>query len=194
MLDELTFQYYRKLGSSDAFLVLHGGGPNGIETPFIASVIDALKATKQSVLAFNFPYCERGEELSSGPELVGELAALEQAIQFLRNEGYEQITIVAKSLGGIVASYWLAQHPAQDVRLAILGYVLGSVDSEALRQNLALVIQGEYDRFGNADAVHAELERCGSSAAVTEITGADHSYCDEHKEPVYQKLAVEQLL
>lgn len=190
MLEGLTYKYYRKLNSKTVYLVLHGGGAEGVETPFIPNIISALSGTGNSVFGFNFPYCERSEENSSGPELTEETATLETVVQFLRNEGHEKIVIVAKSLGGIVTSHWLAQHPNEDVGVIVLGYVIGSVKTEALQGEVRLVIQGEHDRFGNAAAVRAELAKHSVEARVVEVPKADHSYRNEQREPVYQESAI----
>lgn len=194
MLQDLSYKYYHKRGSKAVYLVLHGGGPEGIETPFIANIINHLTETGNSVFGFNFPYCERGEENSSGEALSEETAALETVVQFLRSEGYEQIIIVAKSLGGITTSYWLEQHKADDVAVVVLGYVIGIVKTEALQGALRLVLQGENDRFGNAQAISAELAKHSIEASVVEIPKADHSYRNEQKEPVYQDDAIRTLV
>ena len=81
-MQELSYIYYHKHGSKTAYLVLHGGGPEGIETSFISASINKLTDTGKSVLGFNFPYCERGEENSSGPELTEEVAVLNTVIDF----------------------------------------------------------------------------------------------------------------
>lgn len=194
MLQNLSYKYYRKLSSKTAYLVLHGGGPEGIETTFISNIINTLSTTGSSVLGFNFPYCERGEENSSGEELAEETAALDKVVEFLRGEGYERIVIVAKSLGGITTSFWLEQHTDRDVEVVVLGYVIGSVRTEALQGKLRLVIQGENDRFGNATSVSEELAKYDISADILEIPKADHSYRNEQKEPAYQEQAINLLL
>ena len=193
-MHDLTYKYYHKAGSKLAYLVLHGGGAEGIETPFIGSVFDALAGTGASVLGINFPYCERGEETSSGPALHEETAALSTAMSFLQSGGYGNIVIVAKSLGGIVTSYWLAVHPKANVQVAILGYVIGSVRTAALRGKLQLVVQGQMDRFGNAEAVRTELQAHSVAARVVEVPKADHSYRNAQKEPEYQRSAVQLLI
>ncbi len=152
MLQDLSYKYHHKHGSKIVYLVLHGGGPEGIETPFISNIINGMTAIGHSVFGFNFPYCERGEENSSGPELLEETATLEKVVQFLRGEGYDKIVIVAKSLGGIITSYWLEQSKAEGIAVVILGYVIGSVKTASLQDKLHLVIQGENDRFGDANA------------------------------------------
>jgi len=194
MLQDLSYKYYRKLNAKTVYLVLHGGGPEGIETPFISNIINALTGTGSSVFGFNFPYCERGEENSSGEELTEETAALDKVVQFLRNEGYEKIVVVAKSLGGIITSYWLERQADENVEVVVLGYVIGSVKTEALQGKLRLVIQGENDRFGNTEAVEAELAKHDVTADVVEVPRADHSYRNEQKEPVYQNGAIELLV
>src|SRR6266545_2049135 len=179
MLQDLGYKYYHKRDSKIVYLVLHGGGPEGIETPFIASIITSLTENGTSVFGFNFPYCERGEENSSGEDLTEETAALGTVVQFLRSEGYQKIIVVAKSLGGITTSYWLGQHSAEDIEVVVLGYVIGSVKTETLQGKLRLVIQGENDRFGNAGAVKEELAKHNVQADVAEVPKADHSYRNE---------------
>lgn len=185
---QLTYKYYRKLNSKIVYLVLHGGGPEGIETPFISNIINSLSNKNTSVFGFNFPYCERGEENSSGPELLEETETLNQVVEFLRKEGYAKIIIVAKSLGGIITSYWL-ENNSRDVEVVILGYVIGSVKTENLKDRLRLVIQGENDRFGDARAVKKDLDDHGLQAEIIEVANADHSYHNNQKEPVYQSQA-----
>ncbi|HEU4914304.1 MAG TPA: alpha/beta fold hydrolase [Candidatus Saccharimonadales bacterium] len=194
MIEGLSYKYYHKLNSKTVYLVLHGGGAGGVEAPFISSVISALSGTGNSVFGFNFPYCERGEESSSGPELAEETATLQTVIEFLRSEDYEKIIIVAKSLGGIITSYWLARHPNEDVSVVVLGYVIGSVKTDALAGKIRLVIQGEHDRFGNAAAVEEELAKHSVEARIIELPKADHSYRNEQKEPAYQEAAITELL
>lgn len=55
-----------------------------MESPFISSIIHSLTTTNNSVLGFNLPYCERGEENSSDEELTEETAALSTAVAFLK--------------------------------------------------------------------------------------------------------------
>jgi hypothetical protein len=40
----LTYKYYHKQASEEVFLVLHGGGPNGVESPFISKIIEVKNA------------------------------------------------------------------------------------------------------------------------------------------------------
>jgi predicted alpha/beta-hydrolase family hydrolase len=196
MLKNLSYKYYHKLNNETVYLVLHGGGPEGIETDFISKIINSIATTKNSVIGINFPYCERGQEESSGKELLEETKALNDTIKFLESEGYKKIVIVTKSLGAIVASYWLDEYKpnAPNMEVVILGYVIGAVKTKQLNGHLKLVIQGENDRFGNSDVVNKELSKYKISAKVVEVPSADHSYRNERKEPVYQSAAIELMI
>lgn len=194
MLQDLSYKYYHKRGAKTVHLVLHGGGPEGVETPFITNIINSLSNKGSSVFGFNFPYCERGEENSSGEELTEEIEALNTVVKFLRDEGYEKIVIVAKSLGNIITSFWLEKQPDANIEVIVLGYGIGSVKTEALKGKLKLVIQGANDRFGNAAAVKDELTQHSVEAAIVEVPDADHSYRNGQKEPVFQDKAIQILL
>lgn len=190
-MQELTYKYYRKRGAKIVYMILHGGGPVGVETDFISSIFDAIAATKNSVLCFNFPYCEREEEASSGPELKEEVDALKRAIDFAYLEGFSKIIIVAKSLGGIIASYYLEQYPDGQIELLILGYIPSETKQRAISNNLKLVIQGTNDRFASPIEVKKNV---GSQVEVIEIIDADHSYRNSKKELVYQETAIKELM
>ena len=190
-MQELTYKYYRKRGAKIVYMILHGGGPVGVETDFISSIFDAIAATKNSVLYFNFPYCEREEEASSGPELKEEMDALKRAVDFAYLEGFSKIIIVAKSLGGIIASFYLEQYPDSQIELLILGYIPGETKQRAISNNLKLVIQGTNDRFASPIEVKKNV---GSLVEVIEIIDADHSYRNSKKEPVYQETAIKELM
>jgi predicted alpha/beta-hydrolase family hydrolase len=190
-LNDLTYRFYHKQSANRVNVVLHGSGLNGLESPFIASIIESLAQTGQSVFGFNFPYCERGEEASSGPELKEEVEALRQVISSLQNDGYK-ITIIGKSLGGIVASFYLDQYPSEDIELIVLGYVVGDVKDEAAAPNLKAIIQGENDRFGSPADVKSALGV--TKAKIITIKDADHSYRNVKKEPQFQDEAIAELL
>jgi predicted alpha/beta-hydrolase family hydrolase len=191
VLNNLTYTYYHKQSSDRVYLVLHGSGPAGVESPFISNVIQALTKTGQSVFGLNFPYCERGEENASGAELLEEVEAIRLALLWLQGRGYN-VTIVAKSLGAIAASFYLERYPDERINLIVLGYVIGDVKTMAIKNNLRLVIQGENDRFGGLNALTDELSDVACEVSI--IEKADHSYRNDEKQPVYQEVALATLL
>ena len=179
-MEGLTYKYYKKNNSKNIYLIIHGGGPVGVETDFISAIFDTIAKTHNSALCFNFPYCERMEESSSGPDLLEEISTLKQVINFVHAEGYNRITIIAKSLGGIISSYYFAKYPDKSIDLIILGYIPNEVKQNAISDNLKLVIQGE--------------KIVGNKVAVIEIKNADHSYQNHNKEPIYQNEVLDHLV
>jgi len=195
-ISDLTFNYYNRKNNKSVYLILHGSGLNGINDSFIKNIFLSLQDDiSRSVFMFNFLYCERGKKGSSGKELIEEKETLETVIDFLEKEGYEEIIIVAKSLGGIIASSYFKRdkHPKIKFKIIVLGLVLGDFITENLKGKLGLVIQGENDRFGNGEKVKEELQKNGVNASVVEIKNADHSYRDSNGNPVFQKNAIEEI-
>ena len=139
--EDLTYKRYRKSGDKNICLVLHGGGTAGIESPFISEIVAAIADSRRSVFAFNMPYCERGDE-SSSPDLKEEVEALGSVLDYLRAEGYERTTVIAKSLGAIITIFYLEQTPSPDLAAVVLGYVIGDVKTPAIAPRFGLVIQG----------------------------------------------------
>lgn len=190
-MEGLTYKYYKKNNSKNIYLIIHGGGPVGVETDFISAIFDTIAKTHNNALCFNFPYCERKEENPSGPDLIEEVSTLKQVIDFVHTEGYNRITIIAKSLGGIISSYYFAKYPDKSIDLIILGYIPNEIKQNAISENLKLIIQGENDRF----ATPSEAQKIvGSKVAVIEIKNADHSYQDHNKNPIYQKEVIRHLI
>ena len=191
MREDLTYKHYRKSGDKNIYLVLHGGGTAGIESPFISEIVRVIADSRRSVLAFNMPYCERADK-SARADLKEEVEALGSVLDCLRTAGYERTTVIAKSLGAIVTSFYLEQTPSADLVAVVLGYVIGDVKTPAIAPNLKLIIQGEKDRFGDGRAVRAEI---GSSPVeVIEIPNADHSYQNTAGQPEYQRAVIQMLL
>lgn len=179
--------------SNSANIILHGGS-KGIESDFIQKIFSRSVEKGFTTLAFNFPYLDRGEDTSSGEQLQEEVEALESMVNLVKQLGYKQVNLIGKSLGGIVASYYLQnQDPDITFNLGILGLVLGDVTLEKFTGKL-IVVQGENDRFGNIDAVKQNLQAQGiTDAKLINIPNADHSYRDESKEPKYEDEAIEAL-
>jgi len=188
---ELTHQYHPQLNRESAYIVLHGAS-EGIDSDFIQYIHTELVKRGEAVLSFNWPYLQAGGEPSDN--LLDEQSALQEAAEFMRSEGYTRLHIVAKSLGGIVASRWLQQPNDLNVEVGILGFVIGDVATDSLAKKLRVVVQGERDRFGNAEKVRKELAIHDINSTVIEIADADHSYRNTAGEPFYQQQAVQELL
>lgn len=193
MINNLTYKYYHKENANEVFVLLQGGSYK-IETPLMTNLFDALIAKEQNVFTFNFPESNHGENSDDENDLSSEIESLNTVVNYLKNDGNEKFYFVAKSLGGIVASRWLEKYPDQDVKMAVLGFVVGQLAMDAIRGKLEIVIQGEHDRFGGPAVVEKHLNEHGVKAKILEIKGADHSYNNLNKEPEFQQLAVETLI
>ena len=189
-----TFHFYHNPKSDTLDVVLHGGSYS-IDTPFMKKVFDICREKGHSVIAFNFPYLERGEENSSGAELKEELQALQHFLDFCEYKKYKKVRIVAKSLGGIVGSYYLDSLPKKDYSrfsIIILGYVTGHVRLNNFTGEITIV-QGEKDKFGDIKTVKKDLKNAISkNIKFIEIKNADHSFREpETKEPIYVDEAID---
>ena len=189
-MDDITYLYQHGIEQHQAHLILHGV-TEGIDSKFIQNIFKSLKTKTGSLLAFNFPYINAGT--SPSDQLDEEVSALHTAIIFLQAQGISTIHIVAKSLGGIVVSYWYEHHKPADIKitLTILGYVLGDVHTKTIKPILLKVIQGGLDDYGNAEAVKNELNQYDIVASVIEIADADHSYRDSQGNPTHQQQAIQ---
>ena len=110
---------------------------------------------------------------------------------------YKYIRFVAKSLGAIVASYFLKSLPTTEhgrYSIIVLGYVLGSINLTSFLGKI-IIIQGENDKFGGIKKVKIDLRNAISKdIRYIEIPSADHSFRDpETKEPLFEDEAIAKL-
>lgn len=189
-----TFQYYHNPKSETLDVILQGGS-YGIDSPFMQKVFTACKEMEHSVIGFNFQYFDRGEEHSSGPELKEELETTQQILEITEYKNYKRVRLIGKSLGGLVASYYLSSLPKEkhkQFEIIILGYLTGEVRLSNF-SGMITVIQGEKDKHGDIESVQKDLRDAVSrDISYYEIPNADHSYRDpETKEPIYEDNAIE---
>lgn len=175
---------------SDTLDIILPGGSYGIETPFMQKIISTCIKNGHSVAAFNFLYYQRGEDQSSGPELKEEVSTLKKVMSECNAGSYKHIRFIAKSLGALVASFYLkslSPEEQEKLSIVILGLLTDCVDLTRFRGNIT-IIQGEKDKHGNISQVRNILKNSLSkNIKYFEIKNADHSYCDPTtKEPLYQ--------
>ncbi len=178
---------------SDTLDVLLHGSKGGMEQSLQLKVFEECKKEGHSVVNFNFPFFERGEEQSSGPELAEEIKTLSHVLDFCNSNKYKHIRLIGKSLGGIIAAKFLSNlNPTQQNRFSIIvfGYVTGDINLNTFPGKI-VIIQGEKDRYGNIETVNEDLKNAISKDIIYfEIEGADHSFRNELKEPVYEDGAI----
>jgi len=188
-----NFKYFYNIKAKTLDVVLHGGS-QGMDSDLINKIIEASRKKGNSVVAFNFPYIERGEENSSGPELVEEIDALQSILSFCQADKFESVRLIGKSLGGVVAGHYLKKLDSGQLdkfSLMIFGYDIGYIDLKYFPGKI-VIIQGDKDKFGDVEAVKIDMKGSVSKDVVYfSIKGADHSYrVPETKEPIYEDEAV----
>lgn len=191
-----SFDFYYNSRSKTLDVILHGGSL-GIDSLFIQKLFNSSKEPGNSVVAFNFPYIEKREENSSGPELKEELETLQNILDFCKYKTYNKVRLLGKSLGGIVASFYLDKLPTKESKrfsIIVLGYVTGGLKLKNFKGKIS-VIQGEKDKFGGIEAVKNDLKGVQSKdLRFFEVAEADHSYRDpKTKEPIYEDRVIELL-
>lgn len=192
-MDLPNFKYFHNNKAKILDVVLHGGS-QGMDSGLINKIVDASRKSGNSVVAFNFPYIERGEENSSGPELIEEIDALQSVLDYCQSDKFENIRLIGKSLGGVVAGHYLKKvDPEQLTKftLIILGYDIGYINLKSFPGKI-VIIQGSKDKFGDIEAVRNDLNGAISKdITYLSVDGADHSYrIPETKEPIYEDEAI----
>lgn len=180
-IDKLTsFLHFHDSKATTLDVILHGGS-EGINSPFMQKLFQHSKSKRNSVIMFNFPFLERGDKHSSGPELKEELNVLRKMLATANLDRFDHIRLIGKSLGGIVASYYLSNLTKREKKIyevIILGYVTGEVKLIDFPGKIT-IIQGEKDKFGNIEVIKKDLEKAVSrNITYHQIPNADHSYRD----------------
>ena len=168
--------YYKQKSSANSFLLLPGLN-GGVDSPLMQDTYIRCQE-RGSVLAVDYPFYVRGMARAS-EGLREEVSLLQTAYAFLKQElPNSHITIIGKSLGGIVIANWLEQYGKPDVSVALLAFDRGEQNMKAkpFEGRLKVVIQGEHDSYGNGRAIIEELATYAIGAEVIEIPGVDHSY------------------
>lgn len=188
-----SFKFFYNNRANTLDVVLHGSS-QGMDSLFINKVVEASRNIGNSVVALNFPFFDRGEEKSSGPELIEELETLQIVLDECKSETYEHVRLIGKSLGGVIAGMYLSKKNKSDLNkfeLIIFGYDIGYINIKSFPGKIRIV-QGSKDKFGDIEAVKKDM--VGSVSTNIEyltIEGADHSYrVPETKEPIFEDQAV----
>ena len=187
---------FNNFSQSTRLVILTHGASEGIENNFIQNIINKFSNQKISVLALQMPFKNRGENSSSGPELLEEIKCVEQIMTLLNSFQYEKIDFIGKSLGGIIFSKFLNNQNLEfqtKTSLTILGYIYGDVEISNYAGKIS-VIQGENDKYGSEQDILNDFDNCISEdKSLAIVASADHSYRDERKEPIYQSEVLELL-
>lgn len=161
------------------FLLAHGAGGSR-RSQFMRRAADGLAAGGRAVLAFDYPYVERGRRAPDRPEVL--LASHGAVHAWWRERVGEEIVLGGKSMGGRMASHLVAEG-AQARGLVFFGYPLHPPGRpERLRDAHLpgigvpmLFLAGTRDPFCRLDLLEGVTGRL-SRTRVEVIEGGDHSF------------------
>lgn len=189
-----SFQYFYNSRSTQLDVVMPGIS-GGIGLPLMQDVIALSKEKGHSVLSFDYLFYERGEDHSSGDTLPEEQMTLRELLNLVHAENFDQVCLIGKSLGGILANYFLknlSQEDQSKYSVIVLGYAKDYIDLKNFPGKIA-IIQGGKDKNGDIEAVKNHLQGATSNSIdFYGIPGASHGFSDpETKEPLYTPKVIE---
>jgi predicted alpha/beta-hydrolase family hydrolase len=168
-------------------LLLANGAGFHMESPWMASVAEGLRARGFTVMRFNYPYKERSlaENKPLPPNRAPILeAAHARALDLLRERtGCERPLLAGKSLGARMSTHLAAQGHAA-AGLVLFGFPLHAPKrTERLRSEHfaaiaqpALFLQGTRDSLCDLGLLEPALATWGGKATVEVIEDADHGF------------------
>lgn len=190
------YKFYFNPKAENLDVILQGSS-GGMDSQFITKIWNASIKAGNSSVAFNFPYFERGETNSSGVELPEEIEALKSVLTVCKSGNYKKVRLIGKSLGGIVASFFLknlSQAEQSKFSIVIFGYVPGSTDLKTFPGKIDIV-QGSKDKFGTIEQVKKDMEgTISKNIAYYLVEGGDHGYKNPGtSEPEFENKAIESI-
>lgn len=178
----------------DILYIVLPGVSQGAGVGILKTITDRLEIAKKEWLAVTFPFQDEGQNSPESPEHTIEIAEVMRGLKIITGDVKpERVVIIGKSFGALIGSNIIT-----NIRLlyecAIEFHILGFIFEDSMRASLEsieklFVYQGEFDRFGSPEKVSNILK----TARVVPIVGADHSYRNEKKEPVFESIVVDKL-
>ncbi len=163
----------------------------GISYKIGIGVLQAIEArlidSHSNYLTVTFPFQDKGFDMPESKthdlEMMEVVRGVKKASEGVR---FGRVVLLGKSFGGLIAIKLLSalkEHCKCPFDLHILGYIFDEsmrMDADVVEH--VFIYQGEHDRFGSPEKVAQTVP----FAKVFSIAGADHSYRNELKEPVYE--------
>jgi len=171
-----------------AIALAHGAGGT-FEQALLVALADALAGRGACVLRYNFPYTEAGRKAPDrAPALVATVAAAARWMASRPEARGLPLVVGGKSMGGRMASMWLADGPpagggAAD-GLLLVGYPLhpAGQPTKLRAEHLArvacpmLFLEGTRDPLCDLALLRPVLRKLGRRATLHVIEGGDHSF------------------
>lgn len=203
LLTEATLEDDKQQGS--AVIIVHGSGIHPNWTDLIHPLRANLPDNGYTTLAIQMPVPSMEAEYDAYPPLLPlAQSRLHSAAEYLSSEGYQQIYIIAHSMGAAMTTWALAKD--QELMQLINGVILvGSADLRPYDvDNLAQISQltmPVMDIYGNEDlpavmkanAYRATQGALLDSFAQVAIDGADHMFSTQDSLNALEKTIIDNL-
>lgn len=192
---------WQKPAAPEALIVLAHGAGAGMEHAFMETMATRLVQRDMAVLRFQFPYMEKGRRAPDrAPRLLLTWsAALDKATGLA---GDLPLYMAGKSMGGRMASLWLADHPDADVAgVMYLGYPLhppgkpGTARGDHLSRIACpqLFMQGTRDKLATIPLIRRVCDGL-PGATLHIVEEGDHSFqvtkrSGQDQEEIFDRLA-----
>jgi uncharacterized protein len=179
-------------------ILAHGAGAPD-SSPFMEAVAAGLVTRGAAAVRFRFPYMERRlrEDRRFPPDrtpvLLATFAALLAAMRNWKLPVSTPLVLAGKSMGGRMASLFLAHETPMDVRAAIyFGYPLtpargATADRAAHLPRVRvpqLFLSGSRDTLCDLSKLQMVLAPLGKRARLHVVDGGDHSLAVSRREPL----------
>jgi predicted alpha/beta-hydrolase family hydrolase len=173
----------------DAAIALAHGAGGTFDQPLLVALADALAARGACVLRYNFPYTEAGKKAPDrAPALVATVAAAARWMAARPEARGLPLVVGGKSMGGRMASMWLADGPPAGGGVAdgllLVGYPLhpAGQPTKLRAEHLVrvacpmLFLEGTRDPLCDLALLRPVLRKLGRRATLHVIDGGDHSF------------------
>ncbi len=182
-----TYSYNQIANSQELTVIVHGGG-EGINSEFIQKIKNVFNS--QTTLLIQMPWLNRGEEGTSTPTFDEEILAINQIINSIDVSNIESIRFIGKSIGGLVLLNYIYQNFKMlkrfKIALSMLGFLVDKTEFDKTKPFNIRIIQGTNDKYGKIEDIIKMIKKEQTPISLLRIEGADHSYRDQNKNPVYQ--------
>jgi pimeloyl-ACP methyl ester carboxylesterase len=142
-----------------AAIILHGIGVHPDWPDVIHPLRTRLPEAGWATLSVQMPILPNEASGTDYLPLLPEVPArINAAIAFLKEQGFEQVVLIAHSLGTVMSSYYLTQQPAEAVQ-AFVGISMSEIDTAPRMSNVAMlknITIPVLDIYGSLDEAHVK--------------------------------------
>ena len=172
-----------------AAIIMHGIGVHPDWPDVIHPLRTRLPETGWATLSLQMPILPNEASGTDYLPLLPEVPPrIDAAVKFLQQQGFDNIVLIAHSLGTVMSSYYLNHQPTKQIH-AFVGISMSEIGKDSRMSNVAMlknITIPVLDIYGSQDEAHVrdyvqqrqQAARAANNAAFRqiEIKGANHFY------------------